>query len=88
MRDFAQNPIEKHTVAYPVSIYVPGQTNTHKYPSHVHIYFSRRQEEILLNLNTTLEATFNNQWGTTDIQSCPIKITPLFRAPAVWVVPV
>ena len=30
------------------------------------------------------------QWGggTTDIQSCPIKLPPLFRAPAVWVVPV
>jgi len=29
-----------------------------------------------------------NQWGTTDIQSCPIKLPPLFRTPAVWVVPV
>ena len=28
------------------------------------------------------------QWGTTDIQSCPIKLPPLFRAPAFWVVPV
>ena len=28
------------------------------------------------------------QWGTTDIQSCPIKLPPLFRAAAVWVVPV
>ena len=28
------------------------------------------------------------QWGTTDIQSCPIKLPPLSRAPAVWVVPV
>ena len=28
------------------------------------------------------------QLGTTDIQSCPIKLPPLFRAPAVWVVPV
>ena len=28
------------------------------------------------------------EWGTTDIQSCPIKLPPLFRAPAVWVVPV
>ena len=28
------------------------------------------------------------KWGTTDIQSCPIKLPPLFRAPAVWVVPV
>jgi len=28
------------------------------------------------------------QWGTTDIQSCPIKLPPLFHAPAVWVVPV
>ena len=27
------------------------------------------------------------QSGTTDIQSCPIKLPPLFRAPAVWVVP-
>ena len=26
------------------------------------------------------------QWGTTDIQSCPIKLPPLFRAPAVLVV--
>ena len=26
--------------------------------------------------------------GTTDIQSCPIKLPPLFRTPAVWVVPV
>lgn len=24
VRDFAQNPMEKHTVANPVSIYVPG----------------------------------------------------------------
>jgi len=23
--------------------------------------------------------------GATDIQSCPIKLPPLFRAPAVWV---
>ena len=28
------------------------------------------------------------QWGTTDIQSYPVKLPPLFRAPAVWVVPV
>jgi len=28
------------------------------------------------------------QWGTTDIQSCPIKLPPLSRAPVVWVVPV
>jgi len=28
------------------------------------------------------------RWGTTDINSCPIKLPPLFRAPAVWVVPV
>jgi len=29
-----------------------------------------------------------SQWGTTDIQSGPMKLPPLFRAPAVWVVPV
>ena len=28
------------------------------------------------------------EWRTTDIQSCPIKVPPLFRALAVWVVPV
>ena len=28
------------------------------------------------------------KWWSTDIQSCPIKLPPLFRAPAVWVVPV
>ena len=28
------------------------------------------------------------KWGTTDIQSCPIKLPPLFRAPVVWVIPV
>ena len=28
------------------------------------------------------------QWGTTDKQSCAIKLPLLFRAPAVWVVPV
>ena len=38
----------------------------------------------------TLQADLDKklQWGTTDIQSCPIKLPPLFRAPAVWVVPV
>ena len=30
----------------------------------------------------------HTKWGTTDIQSCPIKLPPLFRALAVWVVPV
>ena len=29
-----------------------------------------------------------DQWGTTDIQSCPIKLPPLFLAPAVRIVPV
>ena len=28
------------------------------------------------------------QWGTTDIQSCALNLPPLFRAPAVCVVPV
>ena len=32
-------------------------------------------------------ASLKLQRGTTDIQSCPIKLPPLFRAPAVWVVP-
>ena len=29
-----------------------------------------------------------HQWETTDIQSCPIKLPPLFRAPDVWIIPV
>ena len=31
---------------------------------------------------------FHGEWGTTDIQSCPIKLPPVCRAPAVWVIPV
>jgi len=29
-----------------------------------------------------------HQRGTTDIQTCPIKLPPLFRAPDVWIIPV
>ena len=42
----------------------------------------------MIGLKLKLYLNSRYQWGTTDIQSCPIKLPPLFRAPVVWVVPV
>ena len=70
---------------YSVYILSEGGIQIYKisYGTHSWILWSKYLDVVFVDVDWIL-----NEWGTTDIQSCPIKVPPLCRAPAVWVVPV